>query len=228
MTTIAFKALKAGGISPYLDFHWPLPTNGQPGEWVHAEGAIGLCANGIHACLTCRDLLAGEYLDEELYTIELDGEIVRGDDKCCARSGRLLRRLDTWNEQTARLFAADCAESVGHLHPIVAPTVRIARRYAFGLATDGELADAGAAAGAAAGDAARAAARAAAGAAAWAAAWAAARAAARDAARAAAWAAARRSAARAAAGDALALRLHAYLTGSVDLDAIRESVEIEP
>ena len=147
MTTIAFKALKAGGISPFVNFHWPLPTNGQPGEWVHAEGAIGLCANGIHACLTCSDLLVGWYLDEELYIIELDGEIVRGYDKCCARSGRLLRRLDTWNEQTARLFAADCAESVADHHPIIALTVRIARRYAFGLATDGELADAGAAAG---------------------------------------------------------------------------------
>ena len=38
--------------------------------------------------------------------------------------------------------------------------------------------------------------------------------------------AARRRSQIAAARDALALRLHAYLTGSVDLDAIRESVEI--
>ena len=167
MNIIAYKSLNKGGISPIVGYKWPLPKGNKPGRWVKARGPLDLCNNGIHACRACRDLLVGQWLREELYLIELDGEILDGNNKCCAQRGRLISHVKTWNEQTARLFAADCAEAVAHLHPIVAPTVRVARSFAFGLSTAAELAAAWDAAWdaarAAAGDAAGAAARAAAG-----------------------------------------------------------------
>ena len=87
------------------------------------------------------------------------------------------------DERQRRLFACECAESVLHLanDPRSTEAVRVARLYAYGMATDAELD----AAWAAARDAAWAAAGAAAGASAWDAAWAAAGAAARAADRAA-------------------------------------------
>jgi len=103
--------------------------------------------------------------------------VVEAEDKIVVREARLLRRLETWNECTARLFAVDCAERVVHLcdDPRPRRAIAVARRYAGGEATSEEL-DAVCDA-------------------AWAGAWATARAAARDAAwataRAGAWAAAR-------------------------------------
>ncbi|MFX9665038.1 putative immunity protein, partial [Acinetobacter baumannii] len=83
--------------------------------------------------------------------------MVRGTDKCASQSGRLLARVETWNDRTARLFAADCAEAVVHLcgdDPRPRAAIEMARRYARGEATREELDAAGAAAWAAAGDAA--------------------------------------------------------------------------
>jgi hypothetical protein len=101
-------------------------------------------------------------------------------------------RAEPQHSRLWRLFAVRCARSVQHLmtDPRSIAALDVAERHAHGLATDAELAAAGAAAWAAAWDAARAAAGAAAWAAAWAAAQAAAWAAAWDAARAAAWGAA--------------------------------------
>jgi len=175
---IAYKFLREGGRGPYSNFAWPLPTKRadgtwEPGEWVEATGELVLCENGIHACRT-EDVLT--WLDAEMYEVELDGEIVRGEDKLCARRGRLLRRVEAWNTRTARVFATRCARRVWHLLTSEGrQAVRVARLFADGKATDEELAAAGAAAsaaGAAAGAAAWDAASAA-GAAAWAAAWAA-------------------------------------------------------
>ena len=103
---------------------------------------------------------------------------------------RLVERLVSWDDRSARLFAADCAEAVVHLTGPDArcvEAIRVARAFANGEATRTEVAAARDAASAAAWDAASAAAWAAAWDAAWAAAWAAARAAARDATRAATW-----------------------------------------
>jgi hypothetical protein len=113
----------------------------------------------------------------ELYEVEVDESrgIVRGNDKVGVRRARLTKRIEGWNERTARLFAADCAEHVLPLFEAKYPkdkrpreAIEVARRFANGEATREELA------------AARDAARDAAWAAAWDAAWAAA--AARDAA----------------------------------------------
>ena len=66
---------------------------------------------GIHFCR--RDQLA-RWLGPQIWTFE-DGspdETIDAGDKMVTRKGRVLARFETWNETTARLFAADCAEAV--------------------------------------------------------------------------------------------------------------------
>jgi hypothetical protein len=157
-------------------------------RWRTAEGELVPCANGIHYCR--QDQLV-RWLGPQIWLFE-DGtpdETRDAGDKLVTRKGRVVERLGTWSEVTARLFAADCAEAVlrlipeSHREPFTA-AVAAARGFARGEISDEERVAAGAAAEAAAWAAAGAAAGAAAEAAAWAAAEAAARDAARDAARA--------------------------------------------
>jgi hypothetical protein len=222
------KFLRADGTGPYSYKPWSLPTANGPGEWM-PEVPVVLCESGYHATTIEH---AREWLHEVAYLVELSGEVVDGGTKVVAPRARLLSRIETWHERSARHFAADCAERVlptfEHMRPAddrPRKAIEAARAYADGRIT----AAAGAAARDAAGDAAGAAARDAAGAAARDAAWAAARAAARDAAWDAAWAAARaaaRDAAWAAARDAAwdaekrwqAQQLDRYLFGDLSME----------
>ena len=204
------------------------------GEWKEVEGELVLCENGLHLCDGEEQLL--EWLGPAIYEAEYEGERLDGNDKAVVRRARIIRKLDTWNERTMRLFACDCAERVLHLYEEKYSddkrprhAIEIARRYVNGEASKDELYAAATAAWAAADAAwdAAAAARAAARAAADAAdAWRAAGDASRDAARAAAMAAARaaadatwaaadatRDAARAAEQKWQAKRLRYYLNG---------------
>ena len=60
----------------------------------------------MHAC-TGRQLL--DWIDDELWTIELGGEIVEGDDMLVAERGRLIRRVESWDARTAGEFSEACA-----------------------------------------------------------------------------------------------------------------------
>jgi len=145
---------------------WP-----EPDRWLRVEGELVPCGRGLHVCER-GDLV--QWLGPEIWECEVGEERVRDGDKTVCREARLVRRLETWNERTARLFACDCAERVLPLWEAEYPNdrraheaVAVARRYAEGQATAEELAAAGDAARDAAWDAARDAARAAARAAAW-------------------------------------------------------------
>ena len=185
-----YKVLNADGST----FHggsgaWPLP-NGKPGKWMPKIKKIEPCKRGYHVL---KPEMLIQWLGPAIFEVETRGKEIWQDNKGVAEQARLVRRLERWNDQTERLFACDCAEAVVKLakDERSANAIRVARRFAFGLATGTERDAARAAARDAAWDAARAAARDAAWAAAWDAAWAAARAAAGDAAWAAAWAAER-------------------------------------
>jgi len=193
-----YKVLNLGGECIYVSGSWFLPKHG-PGKWMPIVKDLEMCESGYHLCRK-KDLV--EWLGPEIYLAEGRGEKLVGDNKVVFQQARLVKKLDIWNDRTARLFACDCAEHVVHLaeDKRCVTAIKVARKHANGEATDKELA------------------------AAWAAARAAAWAAARDAARAAAWAAARaaawdaaRDAARAAARDAerkwQTKRLFEYLEG---------------
>lgn len=171
---------------------WHLPNGELPGLWMPEISPVP-CRQGYHYCRNTKDLL--NWLGPVIYQIEVAGKIINSDNKAVAEKARLIKKLN-WNEKSARLFAADCAERQLKQIPLLSRepfinSIRSARDFANGLISQKKLNAAWDAARAAAwdatwsaawsaaGDAARAAARAAA----WDAAWSAAGAAARDAAR---------------------------------------------
>jgi hypothetical protein len=178
-----------GPIYGNPNFKWSLPRGKRPGEWMPPiNGELVLCENGYHACRR-GDLL--DWLGPNIYELEYRGEIIEGGGKVVVSEARLTHHFKAWNEQTARLFACDCAAHVLYIYEKhckddrrIREGINLARRFAKGKATQKELTAARTAAWEAAGAAwaAAGAARAAAGAAwaageaagaAWAAAWAA-------------------------------------------------------
>lgn len=105
---IAYKFLRMGAEGPFTGFVWPLPSgDGAPGEWVSGDGLRGACAPGVHACR------AGDlpiWLCDELWVAELAGPVTEARSKVVAPRGRLLRRVDAWNPQTAAEFCKACAQ----------------------------------------------------------------------------------------------------------------------
>ncbi len=97
---IAYKFLRRDGTSVFTGFRWPLPGGGPdsgpdsgPGAWVDAR--VEPCRSGIHGCRPADlPLWAGRMLFE----VELDGEIVEQPTKVVASRGRLLRRIEAWDE----------------------------------------------------------------------------------------------------------------------------------
>jgi hypothetical protein len=152
---------------------WFLPHGNRPGKWMpKIKGELIPCKNGYHLCRR-QDVI--DWLGPSLWEAEYRGECVPAEDKVVVRQSRLIRRVSTWNDKTARLFACDCAEYALGLvkkpDPRSVEAVRVARLFALGEATGDELAAAWTARTASTWDAA------------WNAAWNAARDAARDAAK---------------------------------------------
>jgi hypothetical protein len=106
---IAYKFLRPDGTSVFTRFTWPLPDGG-PGPWVDA--GVDPCRSGIHACRRA-DLPL--WLGRALYEIELDGEIHEEATKLVAPRGRLLRRIDAWEEATRDEYTRMCADRAHEL-----------------------------------------------------------------------------------------------------------------
>ena len=106
---IAYKFLRPNGTSVFTRFTWPLPDGGR-GPWVDAS--VDPCRSGIHACRRAELPL---WLGRTLYEIELDGEIVEEATKLVAPRGRLLRRIDAWDEATRDEYTRMCADRAHEL-----------------------------------------------------------------------------------------------------------------
>lgn len=78
-------------------------------RWRSVKGDLIPCARGLHLCRR-EDLV--RWLGPVIWRAEYDGELIEHDNKVVVRRARVIERYDTWNERTARLFAADCAERV--------------------------------------------------------------------------------------------------------------------
>ena len=145
------------------------------GGWMPRIDGIEPCKRGYHLC--DGELQLVEWVGPSIWEAEWRGDRIDAGDKIVVSEARLVRKLATWNDRTARLFACDCAERVLGLfeskYPDSRPrtAIEVSRRFAVGDASRAEL------------DAAWVAARDAAGVAAWSAAGVAARGAARGAAR---------------------------------------------
>ena len=197
--------------------------NGGCGKWKPKKWMLEIkeelepCSVGYHLCRK-KDLVG--WLNAEIWIAEGRGKKIVCDDKVVFQQARVIKKLNNWNDKTARLFACDCAEHVLHIfenqysgdkRPRNA--IDMARKYANGKATKKKLAAAWDAAWVAAWDAARAARDAA---------WVAARAA-RDAAWVAAWVAARDAARDAAWDDARAARAAVWAAAWDDARAARDA-----
>ena len=98
---IAYKFLRTDGSTVFSGFRWPLPGD-EPGPWV--EAPVDPCRSGIHAC---RPGDLSYWVGQTLYEIELDGEIVEERNKVIASRGRLLRRVDAWEDELRDEFTRD-------------------------------------------------------------------------------------------------------------------------
>ena len=98
---IAYKFLDEGRLAPFTGVRWP-----EPQSWLESD-RVELCVSGVHAC-RIRDL--PYWLRTELWEVELDGDVVEGERLVAARRGRLVRRVDAWNDAAARAFGTSCAE----------------------------------------------------------------------------------------------------------------------
>jgi hypothetical protein len=100
----ALKFLRPGRVGPFTGVTWP-----PPGEWLASPEPPELCRVGVHA------LLAGAlapWIAEELWRVELDGARQFTPGIVVASRGRLLGRVDAWNDRVAREFARACAAHV--------------------------------------------------------------------------------------------------------------------
>ncbi|MDQ5822381.1 MAG: hypothetical protein M3540_13165, partial [Actinomycetota bacterium] len=89
-----------------------------PGEWVEAEGELESCRNGIHAC---RPTDLPGWIDDELWEIELDGPVKELPSLVVAARGRLVRRIESWDDALALEFATACAQRARVEEPAGAP-----------------------------------------------------------------------------------------------------------
>jgi hypothetical protein len=98
---IAYKFLSADRVGLFSGVRWP-----EPGAWLEADAEVERCVSGIHAVYP-KGLLA--WVDDELWTCELDGIVENDGQELVAERGRLVERVAAWNETSARDFARACA-----------------------------------------------------------------------------------------------------------------------
>jgi hypothetical protein len=98
----AYKFLGADGLGVFSRFAWPMP-NGGPGAWVESE--VVTCRSGVHAC---RLIDLPYWVAPRLYEIELEGPIDRQSIKIVAPRGRLIHRIDRWNDETREAYSQMC------------------------------------------------------------------------------------------------------------------------
>jgi hypothetical protein len=114
---IAYKFLRSDRSSLFTGYRWRLP-NGGPGPWLDA--AVEPCRSGIHACRVS-DLPL--WVGHALYEIELDGEVVEQRNKLVASRGRLVRRVEAWDDECRDAYTRMCADRAHELAMNASPTL---------------------------------------------------------------------------------------------------------
>ena len=69
------------------------------------QGTLEPGTNGVHALRTRRVV---DWIDDELWLVELADDVEEIDDMLVARRGRLLRRIQVWDDEAAREFGESC------------------------------------------------------------------------------------------------------------------------
>jgi hypothetical protein len=98
----ALKFLEPERLAPFSRTRWPDPHSSDP--WVSA-GDAAMCLAGVHACTI---EAAPFWLNDELWIVELEGVSERTERKVVAHRGRLVERVEAWNEGARQRFGAAC------------------------------------------------------------------------------------------------------------------------
>lgn len=102
----ALKFLGLGSVGLHSAFRWPVPEGTEPGAWVGAAGELEMCSSGVHACRLGIGML--DWVDDELWVIELEEHVDLGGDLVLSPRGRLIRRVQGWDGAAAAAFAVAC------------------------------------------------------------------------------------------------------------------------
>jgi hypothetical protein len=95
----AYKFFHPGRVAPFTGHVWPEQS------WLEAAGPLETCRSGIHACRV--DQLP-YWLADELWEVELTGEIESAELQVLARRGRLVRLVEQWDGAARSEFATEC------------------------------------------------------------------------------------------------------------------------
>ncbi len=105
-----FKFLGPNGECWIRWGQWHLPHGRLPAEWMPViKELLKPCQNGYH--LARKEHLI-EWIGPTLFVAEYRGDPVESDFKIVVPEARLSFQVEIWNDDTARLFATDCAERV--------------------------------------------------------------------------------------------------------------------
>jgi hypothetical protein len=115
----AYKFLREGRVGPFTGFRW------EPGTRVEIGGPV-ICDRGVHAC---RPGDLPFWINDELWEVELDGEVVASERKVVASGGQLVRRVEAWTVATARELGDTSAARARALSD-ARPGDAVARAYA--------------------------------------------------------------------------------------------------
>lgn len=93
-----YKVLKYGRSFCGGNFTWSLPKGDQPGEWHEVEGKVVPCSNGFHVTTDPAYWISCDQCD--IYIVEVDGRIIKEQDKVVAKRARLIRKLTRAEERS--------------------------------------------------------------------------------------------------------------------------------
>jgi hypothetical protein len=115
----AYKFLREGRVGPFTGFRW------EPATWVEIGDPV-LCDRGVHAC---RPGDLPFWINDELWEVELDGDVVAGERQVVAPRGQLVRRIDAWTKAAAQELGDTSAARARALSD-ARPDDAMARAYA--------------------------------------------------------------------------------------------------
>ena len=111
---------------------WPAPAGDEPAGWIEAgvDGPPDAARGYDVADLTW-------WLDDELWRIELDGELRSGRHSLLGDRGRLLRRIDAWSPAAAEELTSACVSRINeHAREARRAGARAAAEQLAGHASD--------------------------------------------------------------------------------------------
>ncbi len=131
-----YKFFAEDDTGSYSGVPWHMPKRkDRPGKWMPVVFPLSMCSRGYHAT-TERSMAT--WIGPRLAIVELKGGMIEHENKVCAEQARVVKFLDGWNEQTQRLFAADCAAKILHIYekrnksPRPRKSIQTVRQFAYG------------------------------------------------------------------------------------------------